>query len=565
MYHDDDNKSNLMNIVTVTLISATFVISLLSFCYNAEAQTFRNNNNDSSSTLPELYSKVKQSVVTVNAANITDPSNSTSGSGFIYDNDGHILTTISAVEANIQGDIHITFSDGTIHRAKVIGDDRFSDLAVLQVQAVSKGKLVPLPISNSSELRVGEQAITIASPFGIPGLLTEGIISGLGVLLPSDEERGGGRRGTEDVSYSIPDSIVTDVPTNPGSTGGPLLNARGEVIGINSAIFSSSGEFAGISFAVPSNTITKVVPSLITTGSYMHPEIGITGVDITAEIAKAMGLQEVRGFLITNVTAEGPAAKAGVKGGNLLTEINGRQIELGGDIIIGIDNKTVSKIDDILTYLEREKQVGDTVVLTVFRDGQLRVMNVMVGSRPFVSSSASAAAVVATQSSLPPPPTSELFTYQNSYYGIRIQYPANWTKDEQDIDPIDGVTNIVAFISPLTSRFDDYSETLAISMERLTDQNMTLKEYAASVITDYNKTLTDFNLIESNTTTTLGGNNPAYGLIYTDREGDINYKTIEIGTIIGNRVYYIEYIAEEKKYSDYLPTIQMMINSLEIT
>ena len=205
----------------------------------------------------------------------------------------------------------------------------------------------------------------------------------LEVLLPSDEEEGGGTQGA---SYSIPDTIVTDVSTNPGSAGGPLLNTRGEVIGINSAIFSTTGKFAGISFAVPSNTITKVVPSLITTGSYIHPDIGITGIDITAEIAQAMGLQEVRGFLITDVIAEGPAAKAGVQGGgNLLTEINGRQIELGGDIIVGMDNKTVSKIDDILTYLEREKQVGDTVVITVFRDGQLRVMNVMVGSRPFVN------------------------------------------------------------------------------------------------------------------------------------------------------------------------------------
>ena len=123
----------------------------------------------------------------------------------------------------------------------------------------------------------------------------------------------------------------------------------------------------------------------------MHPDIGITGIDVTPEIAKAMGLQEARGFLVTDVTAEGPAAKADVQGGgDLLTDINGRQIKLGGDIIIGIDNKNVSKIDDILTYLEREKQVGDTVELTVLRDGQLWGMNVMVGSRPLISSSAAA-------------------------------------------------------------------------------------------------------------------------------------------------------------------------------
>ena len=159
-------------------------------------------------------------------------------------------------------------------------------------------------------------------------------------------------------------------------------------------------------------------------------------------------------------------------------------------------------------------------------------------------------------------------TYQNSSYGVRIQYPANWTIDEQDVDPNDTITDIVTFSSPLTSRFDIYSENLDIGLERLADQNMTLEEYAASLITDYNETLTDFNPIESNTNITLGGGNnthPAYRLIYTDREDNINYKTMEIGTIIGDKVYYIQYIAEEKKYSNYLPTVQMMINSLQIT
>jgi hypothetical protein len=159
-----------------------------------------------------------------------------------------------------------------------------------------------------------------------------------------------------------------------------------------------------------------------------------------------------------------------------------------------------------------------------------------------------------------------ILTYQNSSYGIVIQYPANWTIDEEDSDPNDNITNIVTFISPFTSRFDIYPENLGISIDRLSNPNMTLEEYANSLILDYNKTLTDFKLIELNTNSTLGegNNNPAYRLIYTDREDNINYKTMEIGTIIGDRVYYIEYIAEEKKYSNYLPVIQMMINSLEI-
>jgi S1-C subfamily serine protease len=557
MYYDDHDKPSLTKMVIVALISATFVISLISFSsYNTEAQRFgdniNSNNNTNSTLLTGLFTKVNQSVVTVNVANKTDPSNSTSGSGFIYDNDGHVLTTRSAVAANIQGDIDITFSDGTIHRAKVIGTDRFSDLAVLQLQdvVIPKYKLVPLPIGNSSELKVGEQAITIASPFGLSGVLTEGVIGKLGALTPSELEEG------EETapSFSIPDIIVTDVPTNPGSAGGPLLNIRGEVIGINSAIFSSTGEFAGISFALPSNTVTKVVPSLIATGTYMHPYIGITGIDITPEIAEAIGLTEAGGFLVTDVTAEGPAAKAGIQGGDSLTNVNGREIALGGDVILGIDdNKTVNKIDDILTYLERERQVGDNVKLTVLRDGQLQEMNVIVGPRPFVSSSAAT--------------TSDILTYQNSAFGIRIQYPANWTKDEQDFDPNDGVTDIVVFSSPLENRLDRYSENLGISMDRLSNQDMTLEEYITSLITDYNETLTDFNLIESNTSTTLGGednNRPAYRLLYTDKEDDANYKTMEIGTIIGDRVFFINYVAEEEKYSNYLPNIQMMINSLQI-
>jgi hypothetical protein len=266
----------------------------------------------------------------------------------------------------------------------------------------------------------------------------------------------------------------------------------------------------------PANTITNVVPSLITTGSYMHPYTDITGgLDATPESGEAaIGLQETRGFLLTDTTTvQGPAAKAGMRGGDLLADIRGSYIEVS------------------------------------------RIINIPK-NMPNSSSS------VPNNTNL----TNSILTYQNSSYGITIQYPANWAKDEEDSDPNDTVTNIVAFNPAVESTADTYPPILAISMERLTDQNMTLDEFANSSITDYNKTLTDFNPIELNTNITLaGGNNPAYGLIYTDREDGTNYKTMEIGTIIGDRIYYIEYIAEEKQYSNYLPTIQMMINSLRIT
>jgi hypothetical protein len=269
----------------------------------------------------------------------------------------------------------------------------------------------------------------------------------------------------------------------------------------------------------PSNTITNVVPSLIITASYMHPNIDITGGrDVTPESLEAVvvGSRETRGFLLSDTTtAQAPAAKAGIQGGDILADIRGLYIEVS------------------------------------------RIINI-----PKDIPNSSGSSSVPSSTNL----TSDILTYQNSSSGIRIQYPANWTKDEQDYDPNDNITYIVEFNSPLTSRFDIYSETLAISVKRLSNQHMTLDEIANSSITDYNKTLTDFNLIESNTNITVGGgDNPAYRLIYTDKEEGINYKTMEIGTIIGDRVYYIEYFAEENKYSNYLPTIQMMINLLQIT
>ena len=161
--------------------------------------------------------------------------------------------------------------------------------------------------------------------------------------------------------------------------------------------------------------------------------------------------------------------------------------------------------------------------------------------------------------------TSDILTYQNSSYGIRIQYPANWTKDEGDFDHNDDITNIVEFSSPFESRSDSEPETLGISIEGFTDENMTIDEYANSLITYYKETLTNFNLVESDTNNGILAGRPAYKLVYSDVEDDTNYKTMEIGTIIGDKVYYIEYISEEEKYSNYLPTIQMMINSFEIT
>ncbi|MDQ4101137.1 MAG: PDZ domain-containing protein, partial [Thermoproteota archaeon] len=150
---------------------------------------------------------------------------------------------------------------------------------------------------------------------------------------------------------------------------------------------SATGAFAGVGFAVPSNAIAKIVPVLIENGSFEHPWLGISGTDVTPDIASAIGLQESRGFLVIDVTAGGPAESAGIQGGDRLTQIGGRQIELGGDVILAIDNVTVRKIDDLLGYLEAAKEVGETVTLTIWRDGEIMQVDAILAARPSVQAS----------------------------------------------------------------------------------------------------------------------------------------------------------------------------------
>lgn len=323
-------------------------------------------------TLPDLFDRVEKSVVEITDSVKSNPTDSRLGSGFVYDNNSHIITNYHVVNGGKGDKLDVTFPDGTVYHATLIGSDPFTDLAVLYVTDVPKDKIVPLPLANSSAARVGEQVAAFGNPFGLSGTMTDGIISGVGRIIPSQEAG----------DFSIPDVIQTDAPINPGNSGGPLLNTRGEVIGINSAIFSTTGQFAGIGFAIPSNTISKVVPSLVTTGSFKHSWLGISGTDMTSGIADALGLKEPRGFLVVDVVQGSPAAKAGIRGGDKQATIDGRPIKLGGDVIVGIDGKTVRKIDDILVYLEREKSIGDTITLTVLRNGQEQNINVILGSRP---------------------------------------------------------------------------------------------------------------------------------------------------------------------------------------
>jgi len=325
-------------------------------------------NQTISLTAAWIYNLTKNSVVLIKVTSITPFGRSVAeGTGFVYDKEGHIITNNHVVESG--GKITVRFIDGTTVNARLVGRDPYSDLAVIKVD-VSEEKLCPLPLGNSSKLVVGEPVYAVGNPFGLSCSITEGIVSQLGRQLKT---KGG---------YLIVDVIQTDAAINPGNSGGPLLNRFGEVVGVNTAIYSYTGTFSGVGFAIHSNLVRKVVPSLIEKGYYKHPWIGVAGLDVTPEIAKLMGLKEPKGFLVTSVMKGSPAEKAGLRGGNQAVVIEGEEVVIGGDVIIGIDGREVRGINDILIYIERYKNVGDNVTLTIIREGGETEVPLTLGARP---------------------------------------------------------------------------------------------------------------------------------------------------------------------------------------
>jgi S1-C subfamily serine protease len=354
----------------------------------AEAQNYSILTDHSTDLdLTTLFNDVDQSVVQI-SENSASSLGSRQGSGFVYDDLGHIVTNYHVVgnpqETNLyERAFHITFLDGTTYIGRVIGADPYSELAVMMVENITRESLIPLPLGNSSQLRIGQPVVAVGNPFGLSGSMTEGIVSGLGRILPSSVPQGDLLLRQEDTaSFLIPNIIQTDAVINPGNSGGPLLTTGGEVIGMNTAILSNTGVYAGVGSAIPSDIIKKVVPELISTGTYRHPYIGIAGMDMSPEIADEMGLNGSRGFLVTEVTSGSPAERSGIRGGGALTDINGRQIELGGDVIVAVDNVSVRKIEDLLSYLQSERSIGETVILSVIRDGKNQEIGMTVAARP---------------------------------------------------------------------------------------------------------------------------------------------------------------------------------------
>jgi len=319
-------------------------------------------------TLVELFKKTEQGVVKIETSVADVDDRKPVGSGFVYDILGHTITNAHVIENATK--VTVTFLDGNQYNAEIIGADKFTDIAVIKVN--EKPRLLhPLDIGDSSVLLVGEQVAAIGNPFGLSGSMTSGIVSQLGRLLFSPDN-----------GFSIPDVIQTDAAINPGNSGGPLLNMKGEVIGINTAIRSSTGEFTGVGFAVPSNTIKKIVPSLIEEGKYHHPWMGITGIDIDPDLAKIRELGNAKGFLVVTVIDGHPADDAGLQGVSKTVEIDGKEYPIDGDIIISVDGKEVRKINDLLVHLQREKSVGDEMILGVLRDGDLMHLTLTLAERP---------------------------------------------------------------------------------------------------------------------------------------------------------------------------------------
>ncbi|MGB1769784.1 MAG: S1C family serine protease [Nitrosopumilus sp.] len=319
-------------------------------------------------SLTEIFEKAEPGVVRVNTIqNQTASETGGVGSGFVFDKKGHIITNAHVIEGSTK--TVVTFLDGRSYNAEIIGMDEYTDIGVIKVNADLK-LLNPLSLGDSSNLDVGEPIAAIGNPFGLSGSMTSGIVSQMGRLLPSGS------------GYSIPDVIQTDAAINPGNSGGPLLNMRGNIVGINTAIQSTTGEFTGVGFAIPSQTVAKIVPTLISEGEYKHPWIGISGRDIDPDTANVLGLKDAIGFQIITVVENSPAADAGLIGSDKMIVVEGREYPTGGDIIVGVDGMDVRKIDDILVHLQRVKTVGDEMNLEILRDGRTTNVTIILQERP---------------------------------------------------------------------------------------------------------------------------------------------------------------------------------------
>lgn len=349
-------------------------------------------------TLETIYQQVGPSVVNITVqktttgvrmtpfGNMPDQSQSqveeALGSGFVWDTEGHIVTNNHVIDG--ADTVTVKFSDGTTASAKVVAADRNSDLAVIKVDPTNL-KLSPVTMGDSTQVKVGQLAIAIGNPFGLAGTQTVGFISALDRSLPVDST------DSSQASYTIPDIIQTDTAINPGNSGGVLVNDQGEVIGVTSAIESTTNSNAGIGFVIPSSIVEKVVPALIKQGAYEYPWLGLSGLSLTPDLAKEMNLDSnQQGVLVETVTSGGPSDKAGLRSSDKQVTISGSQVAVGGDVIVSINNEPVNVFDDLVGYLLGSTKVGEKVTLGILRDGKETQLEVTLQARPSEAETASA-------------------------------------------------------------------------------------------------------------------------------------------------------------------------------
>jgi S1-C subfamily serine protease len=367
--------------ILITIPSDGFILPSTAVAQQQRINSPSQGTNSSSNplSLNSIFKQVENSVVqltsktpiTSNSSN--QSSSNTLGSGFVYDKEGHIVTN-----AHVVGDakvVYVTFPDGNRYTAKVIANDIYSDIAVLEIsQNASQPQrqllsyLKPLVIGNSSNLEVADTVIGIGNPFGLSDAMTTGIISGIGRSIPISV---GG--------FSIPNAIQTDDRVNPGDSGGPLLDTRGEMIGMNTAIVPGTNRLSGIGFAIPSNTITKIVPILIEKGYYPHPYLGLVFGTLTSDLTQDNGIPvNLKGVYVDRITQNGPADKAGIHGSTTDQYLKKHL----GDVIIAVDGHNITKRDDLLNYIGQNKIAGNNITLTVYRNGHAIDLKATLSARP---------------------------------------------------------------------------------------------------------------------------------------------------------------------------------------
>jgi putative serine protease PepD len=288
------------------------------------------------STINAVYKQSKQGVVDIT---VKTGQGTAEGSGFVLDKSGNIVTNQHVVDGAQAA--QVKFADGTTAQAKVVGVDPSTDVAVINVSGVDQAKLTPLALADSSSAQVGDNVIAIGSPYGLQGTLTSGVVSALGRTITSPNH------------YSISGAIQTDAPINHGNSGGPLLNTQGQVIGVNSQIESQTGESTGVGFAVPSNTVKSVTTQILEGGDVSHPFLGV-------QLSAGQN-----GATIAGLTSDGPAAKAGLK---------------TGDVVTAVDGKSVDAPDAVVSIIQSHK-VGDQVKLTVHRGSGSQDVSVTLGNQ----------------------------------------------------------------------------------------------------------------------------------------------------------------------------------------